>query len=139
MAQRFGWDSLGLRFLLAFAVVLATFNPSGYSFWHWAAAEPLALTPGKGIAGVVLLIGWVVFIRATMNSLGGLGVVLAAALLGFLLWGLIQWGVVPRDNVTLLTWIGLLIVTTILAIGMSWSHIRRRLSGQLDVDDVETG
>ena len=25
----------------------------------------------------------------------------------------------------------------LLATGMSWSHIRRRLTGQLDVDDVE--
>jgi len=25
----------------------------------------------------------------------------------------------------------------ILAVGMSWSHIRRRLSGQADMDDVD--
>jgi Family of unknown function (DUF6524) len=29
------------------------------------------------------------------------------------------------------------VVATILAIGMSWSHVRRRLSGQADVDDVD--
>jgi len=32
-----------------------------------------------------------------------------------------------------------LVLSLILATSMSWSHIRRRLSGQLDVDDVETG
>jgi hypothetical protein len=34
-------------------------------------------------------------------------------------------------------WIGLVMVATILAIGMSWSHVRRRLTGQADVDDVD--
>jgi len=29
------------------------------------------------------------------------------------------------------------VAATILAIGLSWSHVRRRLSGQTDVDDVD--
>ena len=41
------------------------------------------------------------------------------------------------DNVDLLTWVGLIGVGVILGLGMSWSHIRRMLSGQLDVDDVD--
>jgi hypothetical protein len=28
-------------------------------------------------------------------------------------------------------------LAAIMATGMSWSHIRRRMSGQLDVDDVD--
>jgi hypothetical protein len=29
------------------------------------------------------------------------------------------------------------VLSGILAIGVSWSHIRRRITGQVDVDDVE--
>ncbi|MEL7043681.1 MAG: DUF6524 family protein, partial [Pseudomonadota bacterium] len=36
-----------------------------------------------------------------------------------------------------LTWIALLVLSLLLGLGMSWSHIRRRLTGQIDVDDVE--
>jgi hypothetical protein len=39
--------------------------------------------------------------------------------------------------VSTLTWIVLVGLSLLLAVGMSWSHIRRRLTGQVDVDEVE--
>ncbi|MDZ7747750.1 MAG: DUF6524 family protein [Halofilum sp. (in: g-proteobacteria)] len=137
MARRFGWDSLGWRFALALAVVFASYNPSGWSFWHWAAAEPLSPTPLKGIAGVVLLIGWVVLLRATLRSLGGFGILLAAALFGCVVWGLLHWGVVPRGSTEVIRWLAQLVVVAVLTAGVSWSHVRRRISGQYDMDDVD--
>ena len=35
-----------------------------------------------------------------------------------------------------MTYIGLIVLATILTIGVSWSHIRRRISGQMDTDVV---
>lgn len=137
MARRFGWGSLAARFLLAFAVVTATYNPTGWSFWHAALAEPLAPTPARVIVGVVLVIGWVVLLRATLRSLGGVGIALAAALLGAIVWALIQWNVVPPGDVVTLKWLALLVIVGVLTTGVSWSHIRRRLSGQYDIDDVD--
>ena len=31
------------------------------------------------------------------------------------------------------------VLSLVLATGMSWSHIRRKMTGQIDVDDVEEG
>jgi hypothetical protein len=31
----------------------------------------------------------------------------------------------------------LFVISALLAVGMTWSHIRRRLSGQFDIDDIE--
>ena len=53
------------------------------------------------------------------------------------MWVLIDRGLLSLDNVDLLTWVGLIGVGLILGLGMSWSHVRRMLSGQLDVDDVD--
>jgi hypothetical protein len=36
-----------------------------------------------------------------------------------------------------MTYVVQLVLCLILAIGMSWSHVRRRLSGQVDADDVD--
>ena len=36
-----------------------------------------------------------------------------------------------------MTWVVLAVLSLILAVGMSWSHIRRRLTGQVDVDELE--
>lgn len=137
MTHRFGWDSVGFRFGLALVVVFATWNPLGWSFWHWATSDPLTLTPLKGIVGVLLLIGWVVLLRATLRSLGGVGIVLAAALLGFVFWGLMYWGVLPKDSFTVIQWVVELVIVGVLTAGVSWSHVRRRLSGQYDIDDVD--
>ena len=138
MAAQFGFNSLGWRFLLAFVIVMLSFNPSGWSFWHWATAQPLSLTPGKALVGISLLIGWVVLLRATISSLGMFGLVLAGSLFGCLVWGLVYWGLISIDNTTVLTWVVELVAILILTAGLSWSHVRRRLSGQQDVDEIET-
>jgi hypothetical protein len=89
------------------------------------------------LGGVALLIAWIVFLRATFLSLGWLGIILGAALFGCFIWLLIDIGWLSMDSTGAITWLVLLLISLILAVGMSWSHIRRRLTGQVDVDDVE--
>ena len=36
-----------------------------------------------------------------------------------------------------IAWVVLVILSLVLATGMSWSHIRRRMSGQFDVDEKD--
>ena len=54
-----------------------------------------------------------------------------------LTWVLIDYDVLSVENTTVLTYVILTMLSAIMATGMSWSHIRRRMSGQLDVDDVD--
>jgi hypothetical protein len=132
-----------VRWLGALALVVVTFNPTPYSYasWvltGWGGAEGLADDlPLKALAGVVLLILYVIFLRSTFRSIGALGVVLAALLFGAILWVLVDWGWLDPLAGDVAIWIGLAMIATILAIGLSWSHVRRRLSGQVDVDDVD--
>jgi hypothetical protein len=131
--------SLLLRLLFALVVVLASYNPSGFSFFHWTRDAFLdsALGPLHFLVGVGLLIGWVLFVQATRQSLGLFGVVLVAALFGILVWMLFHYDVVQTASTTVVAWIVLIGVALVLAVGMSWAHIRRRLSGQATVDDVD--
>jgi len=135
--QRFTFSSFLARFVAALVLVFATYNPSGYSFFHWARDSYPPFDPLVALAGVVLLIGWVMFIRATMRSLGIIGLILAVGFFGSILWLLIDRGWLAADNVKVITYFALFLLSAVLATGMSWSHIRRRLSGQLDVDDVD--
>jgi len=138
MAQEsIGIGGVAIRFALALALVLLTYNPAGTSWYHWVAADFPNFDALQGLAGVVLLIGWVVFLTATARSLGAIGVLLAVAFFAALVWVAVQYGWFEAAPRTLL-WIGLAVAAAVLAIGMSWSHIRRRLSGQLDVDEVDT-
>ncbi len=63
-------SGFALRALFALLLVFLTINPAGFSFYHWATTAdtgPLAL---KLLAGVVLLIGWVIYLGATKNAPG---------------------------------------------------------------------
>ena len=133
------WGGIFIRFLVAIVLVFATYNPDEWSYYHWVRDNLQEALPLKLFAGVVLLIGWTIFIRATLRSLGALGLLLAIAFFGTLIWLIVDYGLVPADSARALTYISMVILCGVLATGMSWSHIRRRLSGQLDTDDVEDG
>ncbi|WP_053982132.1 DUF6524 family protein [Marinagarivorans algicola] len=134
--QELTWLRFSIRLFFAFTLVFATFNPSGYSYFHWVKATLPTFTPYIALAGIALVIGWAMFIRATIRSLGPIGVILAALLQGCLVWLFIDLGWFDWQNISLMAWVGLSITAIILALGMSWSYIRRRLSGQIDTDDV---
>lgn len=130
--------SFFLRLLLALVVVLLTFNPSGFSFFHWVRDAFLgsSLGPLHFLAGIALLIGWVLFVGATRQSLGLVGVLLVATLFAVLVWMLFFYDVVQSGSRSTLTWLVLIGVAVVLTVGMSWAHIRRRMSGQATVDEV---
>lgn len=130
------WSSFSLRLFFAFLLVFTTFNPSGYSYFHWLKNTLPSFTPYIALAGIALIIGWAMFIRATIRSLGPIGVTLAVLLQACLVWLFIDLGWFDWQNMNLMAWVGLSITSVVLAMGMSWSHIRRRLSGQVDTDDV---
>jgi hypothetical protein len=88
------------------------------------------------LAGIGLLIGWVLFVQATRQALGLLGVLLVSSLFAVLVWMLFFYDVVNSTSSAALTWIILIGVAVILTVGMSWAHMRRRLSGQTTVDEV---
>jgi hypothetical protein len=126
-----------LRAALALALVLLTFNPSGYSYVHMLSNGFPHVTPLEIVLGIVLLIAWIVYLGATLKSIGVFGMMLAFALFAALIWLVVSWGWVTLSDTHVITWIGLIILALILAIGMSWSHLYRRWTGQATVDEVD--
>lgn len=135
--KSFGVMDFLWRWLAAILLVFATYNPSGYSYVHWLMGSfgEQNLGAMHFLVGVILLAGWVAYLVATGRSLGTIGTVLGAALIGGCIWLLADLGVVRADSTNAIVWLSLFAMATLLAIGMSWSHVWRRLSGQLEVDD----
>ena len=126
-----------MRALFALALVLLTYNPSGYSYVHMLQAGFPKITPLEAVLGIVLLIGWFVFLRATLSSIGPLGMVLLLALFAALIWLIVSWGWVKLSDTGAIVWISLVVLSLILAVGMSWSYLYRRWSGQATVEDAD--
>ena len=124
------------RWLGALLLVSATFNPTPYNYVAWMQAYGGQNLSVAVLAGLVLIVGYIIYLRATLRSIGPFGMALVLALAGAILWVLYDLGVLALDNSALNVWLGVLAVSLVLGIGLSWSHVRRALSGQSDMDDV---
>lgn len=137
MDEQLNFRGVLLRAAFSLVLVFLTFNPSGYSYIHMVSHGFPHMTPLEVVCGIVLLIAWIVFLGATLKSIGFFGMLLAFALFAALIWLVVSWGWVTLSDTRAITWIGLVILALILAIGMSWSHLYRRWTGQATVDEVE--
>lgn len=130
-------SGVALRFLFALLLVLLSYNPSGYSYFHWVYQSFSHITPYIVIAGLILLIGWGIYVKATLNSLGVVGIIVLAALFASLVWLFVYWGFLSVTNISAMAWVIEVLLAALLAVGMCWSHFTRRMSGQVDVDEIE--
>lgn len=136
-AATIGMSGIGFRFVFAFLLVALTWNPTRYNYVEWAMAQWSAMAPLVAFAGLVLLMGWIFFLRTAARSLGVLGIVLCTALAAVVLWILFYYNLISTDSTRLIGWIVLVLFAAILAAGMSWAHVRNRWSGQATVDEVD--
>lgn len=126
-----------LRWVCAFLLLAATFNPTDYNYVQWVRSYGGVNVSIAVLAGLMLLIGYIIYLRATLRSIGGFGMALVLAVVGAGIWVLYDLGVLRLNDPSMNVWLGLCALSFVLAIGLSWSIVRRALSGQADVDDVD--
>jgi hypothetical protein len=126
-----------IRLLFAFVLLAATYNPTEWNFVHWGMANYATQLPLTVLFSLILLVGYIIYLRATLRSIGMFGMLLVLAVAGTLLWVLYDQGWIDLADPTFNTWLVIAILSLVLAIGLSWSIVRRKLSGQADVDDVD--
>ena len=120
-----------LRLLGAVTLVFATYNPTGYSYAHWVRQAGGGPLPLKVLAGIFLVAGWLFCVRATLRSLGHVGTALAAGFFGVLIWLFVDLqGVDVKQSA--ITWFVLSCLAATLAVGLSFSLVKRRVTGQID-------
>jgi hypothetical protein len=122
------------RVAFAVALVLLTWNPSGWSFVDWALRDRSAFDAVKAFVGVLLLGGWIFCWRSAWVSLGAVGIVLVAALLATVVGMLLQFHLVEPGSTQTLLWIALVAIGIVLGVGLAWSKVRQRATGQVEAD-----
>jgi len=127
-----------IRWAAALILVFVTYNPTSLNYVRWALDSYTDNLSVVILLGLLLFVAYVVFVRATLQSIGRIGIGLVMTVIAVLLWVLYDKGLLDPANGTIMTWIGLIALSFILGLGLSWSIIRRRISGQLDVRDSDT-
>ena len=122
------------RWLGALVLVLGTYNPTPYNFVAWVTDDATRgeQLPLKLLVAAVIIIGYVMYFRATFESIGFIGIGLALLFFAGVIWLLLDYGILDLREYNTIAWVFLFVLATIMAIGMSWSFIRRKLSGQVD-------
>ena len=126
-----------IRWLAAFILLAVTFNPTNINYVRWAEGAWSSSTPLVVLVGLVLLVAYVLFLTAVFRGIGTFGVGLILAVFAALIWVMVDFGWLSLDNPGALTWVVLLALSVVLAIGMYWAILWRKMSGQLEVDDDE--
>lgn len=124
-----------LRWLFAFVLLAVTYNPTSYNYVRWAQDNWEPSLPLAVLFGLILLVVYVVFLTAVFRGIGRLGVLLILAVCAALVWVLYDFGWLSLENPSALVWVVLIALSVVLAIGMYWGILWRRISGQIEVDD----
>ncbi len=125
-----------LRWLGAFLLLAAIFNPTRWNYVSWARTNWADQTSLIVFAGLILAVIVMVYLVSTMRSIGILGSIVIVAIFAAGLWVLYDWGLLGLGNSALNIWLGIVALSLILGVGMSWSILRQRLSGQQTTDEV---
>ena len=128
---------IAIRWLIAFVLIAATYNPTQYNWVYWSLTNLSKQSPLIVLSGLILLIVYIIFMRTTLRSIGTFSMAPVLALVAALLWVLYDLGWLSLKNLAANLWLDIVALSLVLSIGLSWSHIRRATSGQADMDDVD--
>ncbi len=143
-ARDLDWGGIALRIAAALVLVYLTFNPTGFSWFHWTIKPMLdaptaalsTLNPLKVLAGIVLAAAWWFFLQASQRSLGVVGAFFILAGFATFFW-LLSWArIFTPGSSAAVAHLTLIVVALILGVGLSWSRVKRRVTGQVDPDQV---
>ncbi|SHI78787.1 hypothetical protein SAMN05444000_10363 [Shimia gijangensis] len=126
-----------LRWVFAFLLLTLTYNPTRWNYFRWSMDNYVEERPLAVLLGLLLLIGYIIYLRATVRSIGGFGMFLVLSVVAALVWVLYDWNMLSLENQDINTWIAILALSIVLGIGLGWSIVRRMLSGQVDMDNVD--
>jgi hypothetical protein len=125
------------RWAAAIVLVLLTYNPTGTSFAHWVAGTFPTIEPLQAVAGIALIGVWGFFLHSTRQALGTFGMVVATAFFAALVWLFVRQGWLSLEDTGAITWVVLGMLSFLLALGLSWSHVEKRVAGTTNVDQVD--
>ena len=125
------------RMLIAAIVVFSTYNPTGKSIFHWVVNNDNPTDAWVILGAIVAILANIALLIAAWKALGKIGTIIVAIFFGALVYLSLQEGWVSADNRVSLEWLGLILYSVFLGIGLSGAIIWRRATGQIVTDEVD--
>lgn len=126
-----------VRLLVSFAFVFATYNPTGYSFYHWITDVGAGMLSLKAAVALAIAMTYYATFRVVFAAFRRSGLVVAG-LVAVLFVSEVVSIVVPQRsqpfwhfNILVSQYVILSAVAIVVSLGISWSHLIEQLTGQL--------
>ena len=125
------------RMLISAVVVFSSYNPSGYSVFHWVRDNENPTDAWVILGAIVAILANFALIIAAWKALGVVGTTIVLIFFGALVYLSLQEGWVESGNYASLQWLALILYSGFLGIGLSGAIIWRRVTGQVVTDEVD--
>ncbi|ASJ70479.1 DUF6524 family protein [Granulosicoccus antarcticus] len=126
-----------VRMLIAAVVVFATYNPTGTSIFHWVVNNENPTDAWVILGAIVTVLINVALFIAAWKALGKLGTLIVIIFFAALIYLSLQEGWVSSTSRESLEWLGLILLSAFLGIGLSGAILWRRATGQVITDEAD--
>jgi hypothetical protein len=134
--RRFTFPPFLTRLLGSALLVFSTYNPTGYSYYHWLMTSDTGSPALKTMVGFIIVLLYAAILRIVAAAFHRSGLIVGAVA-AILLVIEVMMVALPQD--ISVSWQGWLMLgqyavlaaaTLVIAFGTSWSHLIERLTGQ---------
>ncbi len=124
------------RMLISAIVVFASYNPTGSSIFHWVRDNDNPTDAWVILGAIVAVLINVALLIAAWKALGKLGTFIVLIFFAALVYLSLQEGWVDTGNYASVQWLGLILYSGFLGIGLAGAIIWRRATGQVITDEA---
>lgn len=132
--HNFDLSSFIIRWIVCLFLVMATYNTSGYSYYHWV-IDGNGLWIIKIVFGVVLITVHSFLISYTIRSLTTFRFGLVVTIYSLVGYGLLSYELIASETPNVITMV-LVIIASVFATGVSFAHISYRFTGVKHVEQM---
>lgn len=125
---RLRWHDFFVRWLCIFGLLLASYNPTGYSYVDWLLEPDSEIFPVKIFVGVCLLILNLFVYGVALRTLSYDGVVASIMFFSLMTWAGYSLGVRLPTTAMLIMWVQFAVATT-MTFGLWLAQLRQHVSG----------
>ena len=115
------------RWIYAFVLIAVTYNPTSFNYISWAQDNYTQELPMTVFLGLIIGLGYSISLRTIFKAAGRLGTLALFTVMLALLWVLDDRGLLMPGDDPLYVWLGILCFSGLLAIGLSWELVRRKV------------
>ncbi|MCA9355619.1 hypothetical protein KC865_03680 [Candidatus Kaiserbacteria bacterium] len=121
--------------LIAATIIALTYNPTNYNYYTYAKGLENIWQPIPMIMGGILLVGWLIGLRAIIMATGILGKISLFLLVAPTIWSLFYYNIIDINNPNQIVWLGIAVLSLVMGYSLRHRLVRRKALGLYSTEE----